>query len=161
MRRISLKFISCNTSFRAKCSQQVIKNPYKRTKLQMFVPQAGKSVQSRHFNFNHSCFLCSFWCPRFETEVTENKHGAPGKENTDKFTPALSFCLGLSHVVPPTPPPSRTLAEMRAHTHTGHAQGRKSTLHNMCFRRFARSCTTNPFYVISHSFAFLHLVKHV
>ncbi|TNN79698.1 hypothetical protein EYF80_010072 [Liparis tanakae] len=29
-----------------------------------------------------------FWCPRFETEETENKHGAPGKDNTrDELPP--------------------------------------------------------------------------
>lgn len=92
MKHISLKYIFRNTSFKAKCSQQVIKNPYKRTKLQMFVPQAGKTA------FNHSTLILiirvsfAVWCPRFETEETQNKHAAPGKENTDEFTPALSFC---------------------------------------------------------------------
>lgn len=54
--------------------------------------QAGKTA------FNQSTLiliiLVSFavWCPRFETEETENKHSAPGKENTDEFTP---FCLSV------------------------------------------------------------------
>lgn len=58
----------------------------------MFVPQAGKTV------FNQSTFILiirvSFgvWCPRFETEETENKHPASGKENTDEFAP---LCLSV------------------------------------------------------------------
>lgn len=58
----------------------------------MFVPQAGKTA------FNQSTLILitrvsfAVWCPRFETEETKNKHGAPGKENTDEFTP---LCLSV------------------------------------------------------------------
>lgn len=63
---------------------------YKRIKLQVFVPQAGKTV------FNQSTFILiirgSFGvrCPHFETEETENKHGPPSKKNTGEFAP---LCL--------------------------------------------------------------------
>lgn len=58
----------------------------------MSVPQAGKTV------FNQSTFIliirASFGvrCPHFETEETENKHGPPGKENTDESAP---LCLSV------------------------------------------------------------------
>lgn len=99
VRHISLKFISCNTSFKAKCSQQVIKISIKGQNLQMFVPQAGKTV------FNQSTLILivrvsfAVWCPRFETQETQNKHAAPGKENTDGFTP-LCLSVFLSGFVP-------------------------------------------------------------
>lgn len=57
----------------------------------MFVLPAGKIA------FNQSTLILiilvssAVCCPRFETEETKNKHSAPGKENRDKFTPALSF----------------------------------------------------------------------
>lgn len=52
----------------------------------MFVPQVGKTLfnQGTLILIIHVSF--AIWCPHFETEETENKHGGPGKENMDKFT---------------------------------------------------------------------------
>lgn len=69
----------------------------------MFVAHAGET------SFNQGTFISvihisdAVWCPRFETEESEDKHGNPGKENTlfvggrfltgkkKKTTPTLTF----------------------------------------------------------------------
>lgn len=74
----------------------------------MFVPQAGKTP----FNQSTSILIIRVFfavlCPHFETEETENKHAAPGKENTHEFGP---LCLSVFNIGPtffvPTPPPCR------------------------------------------------------
>lgn len=81
----------------------------------MFVPQAGKTA------FNQSTLILiisisfAVLCPRFETEETKNKHTAPGKENTHKFTP---LCLAV--LVGPTPPRPPHAKRSLTHPHSHH-----------------------------------------
>ncbi len=123
----------------------------------MFVPQAGKTA------FNQSTLILitrvsfAVWCPRFETEETKNKHTISGKDNTNKFTPLLSVCLGLSHFVP--------LKKYTTYPHTptyaDQVWGENSVyIIYTCFTRFTYVET------VSHvkwktQFTFLHHVKNM
>lgn len=123
----------------------------------MFVPQAGKTA------FNQSTFILiirvsfAVWCPRFETEETKNKHAAPGKENTHKFTP-----LCLSVLVGPTFSPLQKPAA-HSHTHTNiSGMGRKYCNYLHMFLQDLQKATWNENKCAQKNvFTLVNLVKYM
>lgn len=112
--------------------------PYKRTNLQMFVPQSGKTL------FNQSTLLwiipVSFaeWCQCFETQETENKQGAPGKENTlhlHRFVSASALGPRLACSNRPLTPTDQTTKQHPGQIH--------ATRYLMCMTMRTLLITTN------------------